>query len=238
MSFALDLAARFVLLPVLAVQALSVRKHARKLPEPEGARHGRSGAGPLIRVLIVGDSSAAGVGVAHQRDALSGQIEATLGTDHDVAWRLVAKSGDTTGQTIRRLEAEEGDTFDVAVVALGVNDVTHGVPLWRFLTNQRWLAALLRKRFGVRLLVLSSLLLMREFTLLPQPLRWVLARQADRFNTALRAQSDRRVDIEMIATTFEGDGVAMAEDGFHPNGRIYQLWAQEIARAIRARHLV
>ena len=30
----------------------------------------------------------------------------------------------------------------------------------------------------------------------------------------------------------------MAKDRFYPNGRIYQLWAREIARTIRARHLV
>ncbi len=68
----LDMVVRTVLLPVLLGQAVYLRKNVVKLPEPEGARIGVLGEGPLLRLLILGDSSAAGVGVETQADALLG----------------------------------------------------------------------------------------------------------------------------------------------------------------------
>ncbi|MGC8159861.1 hypothetical protein ACP3WZ_25375, partial [Salmonella enterica] len=48
-----------------------------------------------LRVLVVGDSSAAGVGVEHQEHALAQPLARQLAerTGHPVAWQLVAQSG-------------------------------------------------------------------------------------------------------------------------------------------------
>ena len=54
------------LAPLLLVQGRWVRRRTPLLPEPPGPRAGVIGQGPVLRLLIVGDSSAAGVGVAHQ----------------------------------------------------------------------------------------------------------------------------------------------------------------------------
>ena len=59
----MSLAAKIMLSPVLVAQAVVTRARLPRLPEPEGQRHGVIGRGPLLRVLITGDSSAAGVGV-------------------------------------------------------------------------------------------------------------------------------------------------------------------------------
>ena len=47
---------------------------ALRLPEAEGPRAGSAGEGPALRLLILGDSSAAGVGTTHQEEALLGQM--------------------------------------------------------------------------------------------------------------------------------------------------------------------
>ena len=46
--------------PVLLMQGLAVRRRVPKLPEPPGAREGTTGDGPPLRIVIVGDSAAAG----------------------------------------------------------------------------------------------------------------------------------------------------------------------------------
>ena len=66
------------ILSPLLIQALLLRKHALRLPEATGARQGSSGEGAPLRVLIIGDSSAAGVGVSTQHDALAGQLAIAL----------------------------------------------------------------------------------------------------------------------------------------------------------------
>ncbi|ETX12905.1 hypothetical protein OCH239_15315 [Roseivivax halodurans JCM 10272] len=63
-----------LLAPILAVQGRIVRRGAVRLREPDGPRAGRTGAGPSLRLLIAGDSSAAGVGADTQAEALSGRL--------------------------------------------------------------------------------------------------------------------------------------------------------------------
>ncbi|WP_417701307.1 hypothetical protein [Pseudophaeobacter sp.] len=62
----LDHAVRILLFPVLVAQGAFVRRSALHLADPSGRRDGVSGQGPDLRLLIIGDSSAVGVGTSHQ----------------------------------------------------------------------------------------------------------------------------------------------------------------------------
>jgi len=121
----LDILLRPILLPVLIWQGIGVRRRALTLPEAAGPRAGQSGSGPALRLLIVGDSSAAGVGAKEQSEALSGQMVESLQSEFDVTWRLIAKTGatcQTTKEMLMQDRAQQSDQFDVAFIALGVND--------------------------------------------------------------------------------------------------------------------
>ena len=120
------------LAPLLAAQGFYVRRTVPVLPEPPGSRHGTRGSGPLIRLLILGDSAAAGVGAVSQTEALSGQLVAALAADRQVTWRLIARSGYTTRGLLSHLQQHPlAGEWDVAVISLGVNDGTrrHASPL-------------------------------------------------------------------------------------------------------------
>ena len=54
------------LAPLLWAQGVHTRRKTVVLPEPPGPRSGRTGSGSMLRLLIAGDSAAAGVGVDHQ----------------------------------------------------------------------------------------------------------------------------------------------------------------------------
>ncbi|HSN31662.1 MAG TPA: SGNH/GDSL hydrolase family protein, partial [Ideonella sp.] len=59
-------ALKLALAPLLVAQALGTRRRALRLPEAAGPREGLVGAqgdAPAFRLLLAGDSSAAGVGV-------------------------------------------------------------------------------------------------------------------------------------------------------------------------------
>ncbi len=167
--------ATIVLAPVLALQGRHVRRAAAPLPEPPGPRTGREGTGPELRLLVLGDSAAAGVGAPSQDEALSGRLVGELAPSFRVSWTLVARTGATTAGTARhharRPDGELG-AFDVAVLSLGGNDVTGRRPLARWIEDVDALAGLLRSRFAVRQLLLSGLPPMHAFPALPQPLRW------------------------------------------------------------------
>jgi lysophospholipase L1-like esterase len=225
---------RLALAPVCLAQGLLVRRRAARLPEAAGPRAGSVGTGPLLRLLLVGDSSAAGVGVAHQDEALAGRLGAELAARFTVQWQLHAYIGATTASMLGTLRDVDAAPFDAAVVALGVNDVARQVPLKRWLSRQQALADLLRVRFGVRRAYLSGVPPMGRFPLLPQPLRAVLGARAARFDAALaeavRGQHRlRHLPIPAAAL----DPALMAEDGFHPGPPVYRLWAEHLAGAIR-----
>lgn len=222
------------LAPVLAPQALYVMARALRLPEAAGPRAGQTGQGPDLRLLILGDSSAAGVGVADQRDALSGQLVARLAGHHRVDWRLIAQTGATTATMLERLGNAPPERFDLAVVALGVNDATRLRPLPRWLAEQARLRALLKQRFGVARILVSALPPLGAFPLLPQPLRGVLGRHAARMDTAMQAALARRAEWRHIPFDADLRPEMMASDGFHPGPRIYAMWAERVAAAILA----
>lgn len=228
----IDMPARVALFPLLVAQALHVRRRALKLPEAAGPRAGTSGTGADLRLLILGDSSAAGVGAEHQDQALAGQLVQRLSQTHRVTWRLEATTGHTTKDALDRLSQLGGDQFDVAVVALGVNDVTRAVPLRLWLDRQNQLISRLRDAFGVRHICLSGLPPMGDFPLLPHPLRWVLGRQACRFDHHLRAQVGRHPAVTVTPMEFEMDVDHMAKDGFHPGPQVYAAWAEKLIAQI------
>jgi lysophospholipase L1-like esterase len=211
-----------------------VRRTVPELPEPGGPRTGVVGSGPLLRLLVVGDSAAAGVGAPTQDEALSGQLAVALAPTFRLHWKLLAVTGATTADMLDRLRREAAASYDVVVTSLGVNDVTgrHSLATWR--RQQEQLVELLAARFGARRILLSGLPPMHRFPALPQPLRWYVGSRARDFNRVLAEVAASRPGCEFLALGHEMmDISAMASDGFHPGPPIYALWAREAAKRIQ-----
>ena len=242
--------AKLLLAPVLILQGRRVRRVALRLPEAEGARQGcvesPAAAGAptarapadrprTLRLLIAGDSSAAGVGAERQSDALAGRLpEALLARAAELAidrveWRLEAHSGADAADVLARLERAAPLAVDLAVVAVGVNDVTGHTPPGRWLHTLERIAATLRSRHGARCVLVSGLPPMHIFPLLPQPLRWYLGEHARRFDAALRRWADSAGGVRYAPLPALSDPSMVATDGFHPSPAAYRLWAQALA---------
>ena len=233
-AFALDLTARITLFPVILGQALYAAKTSPKLPEPEGPRRGVTGKGQPLRLLILGDSSAAGVGVEQQADALLGQTLGALHDDFEVHFQLVAKTGATTADTLQRLAAQPEQRFDAVIIGLGVNDVTSGMRRTKWIAQTEALIEGLTTRFHARHICLTGLPPVSRFPLLPQPLRWVVGRQAARFDRASRRIAARHAHVDRITFDLPLEPRMMARDGYHPGPLIYTRWAQLCAARIKA----
>lgn len=228
----LDTSLRLALSPVLLMQAAAVRARALQLPEASGPREGTIGTGPALSVLILGDSSAAGVGVTHQDQALAGQLSQQLSRDFTLNWRLIAKTGATTASTLRHLEGLTSFPVDIVITALGVNDVTHAVPFKVWQRRQRALHVRIDQLFAPRLVYMSGVPPLGLFPILPQPLRWTLGRQAARFDQALATSLAAEKHWHHMPFNVPLDPAQMAIDGFHPGQEIYALWAKEVASRI------
>lgn len=228
------LAATLALGPILLLQGRHVRRVTPVLPEPAGPREGVAGSGPELRLLILGDSAAAGVGAETQDQALSGQLVAALAPHRFVHWKLVARTGAGTAQTLRHMQRRPRERFDVVLTSLGVNDVTGNVRQREWLAAQAELIALLRGEYGAARVLLSALPPMHLFPALPQPLRWYLGAQAKRFNTALAQLAARSEACIHIRPELGQRVELMAADGFHPGPAVYRAWARHVAEVILA----
>ena len=221
-----------LLSPILLAQALWVVCRASVLPEASGPRSGTSGTGAELRLLILGDSSGAGVGVESQDEALAGQLVSQLSGRFRVHWQVVAQSGATTASALKMLDDLSGQSFDCVVVALGVNDTKNAVPARTWRNNYHRLIQRLINQHGAQIICASGLPPMGRMPILPRPLRDVLGARAARFDAILGQVLSDYPECRHIPMDFDMDVSAAARDGFHPGPAIYTEWARRIATQI------
>ena len=217
-----------VLWPVLWAQARHVRRVALLMPEPPGQRAGTAGRGPLLRLLVAGDSGAAAVGVTSQADGLCGQLVCALSLHHTVRWCVHAGNGLDSLGLLKLVQEIPCERFDVVVLSIGANDATalHTPGRWTELQNR--IADLIAERFQPALLMHSAVPPMHACQALPQPLRWFMGVWAHQMNQALashlRPMGPRTLHWhpELMITT------GMAADKIHPNAAGYAAWAHEL----------
>lgn len=248
----MGLGLKITLGPLLLWQGRAVRARALKLPEAAGPREGREGQGaPALRLLVVGDSSAAGVGVEHQRQAFAMPLARALADrlGGAVDWQLLATTGHTAADALERFAdpATAVRPADVLVTVVGVNDVVAQVSPARWLRTLEQLHRTGIERAGIRLTVHSGVPPMHRFTLLPQPLRAVLGLDARALDGALSrvlrfepAGGPQRLHwpLPVMGPDLDDEGLRaqgwIAADGFHPGPKAYQAWAEGMAATIAA----
>ena len=223
-----------LLWPVLWLQARYVRRITPRMPEPPGHRVGTAGRGSLVRLLVAGDSGAAGVGASTQDQALCGHLVRRLSRHHTIQWCVLAVNGLDSPGLLKLLQDAPSARFDVVVLSMGANDATSlcTPQLWAHWQNR--LADLIDDRFDPDLLVHSAVPPMHACKALPQPLRWFMGRWAGQMNATLAVQLVdqhwRTLYWHPGTTTISG----MALDGLHPNSEGYSVWADGPSQHILA----
>ena len=233
----IHLAAKLALAPLLYRQANRLRRTVVGLPEPQGPRRGVEGAGArTLRLLVTGDSSAAGVGARSQDEALARPLARAL-TDRlggAVSWQLVARRGLTSAATLDLLRAEPGEAADVAVVVVGVNDITHEVPQALALRQRLHIVHWLQAHRGVRHVVFPALPDMDKFPAVPQPLAWYAGLHARRNNRAQARWAALHAGVSHVPMEGVTDARLFSEDGFHPAAPLYERVVQRLSEHIAA----
>ena len=227
---------KYALGPVLLAQGLRMRRVALRLPEAAGPREGRVGEprGQPLRLLFLGDSSAGGVGVAQQNQALAlptaQSVAERLGVH--VHWRLIAQSGVNTAEALQLLRRAPAEPADVLITALGVNDVTSQQSPHAFLFHYQCLVDEAVARTGVKAFVISGLPPMGILPGAPQPLRWYLGRYATRLDERLRHWCAGQENSVHLPMDWSAQPAQMAADGYHPGPSQYARWSALIAARV------
>ena len=224
----------YTLGPILLAQGKWLRRTAIRLPEAAGPRDGTVGSEselPPVRLLFVGDSSAAGVGVPHQHQALAPQAASLLSSrlGRSVQWQLVARSGVNTSEVLSLVARHELRPADLLITSLGTNDVTSQRKPGQFLADYRALMAHLSERVGAKLAVITGLPPLHVLPAAPHPLRWYLGRYARRLDADLRAWIATKAQFAYVSLQWAAVPHEMAVDRYHPGPTQYVRWSQLVA---------
>jgi lysophospholipase L1-like esterase len=219
-------------LPLVALQGLRVRRRALRFPPAAGVDHGSIGDGPVLRLLAFGDSIIAGVGAPTLDVALIGRYAASLAHDAGrcVQWRACGRSGAHAGELRAQMQASAAPVCDVALISIGVNDVTGLRRRARFAADLRAAIALLQQANPEVALVLAGLPPLHAFPLLPQPLRALFGLRARSLDAVLREIAVAHGALHLPMERPPGPG-RFADDGFHPNPLGYAEWGAALAEA-------
>jgi lysophospholipase L1-like esterase len=221
-----------LLLPVLLPMALHTRRRALRLAPAAGPQQGLAGAefdGPALRVLLLGESTVAGVGVACQSQALVGQLAQALAAQQrrPVAWQACGENGITASQACARLLPQALATPpDIVLLVFGVNDTTHlsSLRTWRQALRQMT-QALQAQGTQVAFTAVPPL---QHFSALPWLLRQVLGLRAAILDAQLRRLAGQfGAAYCPVELPFAADYLAV--DGYHPSQLGYHVWAAGLA---------
>jgi lysophospholipase L1-like esterase len=228
---------RLILAPVLLAQGRKTQRTALRLPEASVERVGRvQGEGDLreLRLLFVGDSTMAGVGVRQQTEALASRTASNVAKqlNRPVFWQLIARSGVNTSQAQTLLELTNINPADVLITALGTNDVICQTPPRRFIEDYKRLLDTLLVRVGAGFTVVNGLPPLQITPALPQPLRWYFGRYACLLDNRLQQWVGLKRDMAYVSLQWASDRTMLAEDDFHPGPALYAAWSDRIATQI------
>ncbi|WP_157980378.1 SGNH/GDSL hydrolase family protein [Pseudidiomarina taiwanensis] len=225
-----------LLAPWLIVQGKRVRANTVRLPEAKGPRHGAQGHGELLRVLVLGDSAAAGVGCECQTEAVSGQLAQALAQTYHVQWQLIAQSSLTCAgvlDLLKRSVVALNDPIDAVLVSVGVNDVTRRTTVSQWRDDLNALSRYLTETFQARQIIYTSLPPMHVFPALPQPLRWYLGQQARQLDKHLQHHCQTMTNAVYLDLNMPFEPQFIATDGYHPSAAAATIWGQAAAALVQ-----
>ena len=233
--------------PILICLGKRLRAKIPRLPEAEGPNNGLEGkvTGKPIKILILGESTMAGVGVKTQEDGIAKEIARLLSMHYqgNIAWEVIAKSGYNAKQVHDELLPQMGSLpYDLIIIGLGVNDtVERNSPLgWkrdfsRILTRIRMIQACP--------IVLANRGPVEYFPAFPWLFRLILGSLIRWHWEVIQALPKQFPDFHIMNEVIElktwqekigypATPTEFFSDGVHPSKLTYKLWAAEIANFV------
>ena len=239
-----------LLLPVLYVAGRRVLKNMPKLPEPtDTVGFVDVDAEREFQLLILGESTMAGVGVASHAEGFAGSVAQLLATqtNKNIHWQVHAKSGYTAKQIAKKIVPTiTMSSADLIMIGLGANDTFTLNPPWCWQRHIRTLIQQLRQAYPHAPIIFLHMPPIRTFPALPPLLRFFMGNQAALLSNALAQTIAHYPNIYFPEESFSlhrwqqqanGSYEQLFSDGVHPSELAYGLWAKEIAKYMSSQNI-
>jgi lysophospholipase L1-like esterase len=230
-------------LPLLAWQGSRLKKRIPSIGEAAGPRTGiYEGAKPPLRLLALGESTFAGVGVDQQQDAITSIIGKTLQeqSGRTVEWNVIARSGYNAKQVLERLVPKiPAQDYDFIVIGLGGNDTFELNRPLRWKQQMTELVEQLNNEFPNSKIVIANLPPVGDFPAFPKSFQLLLGGLV-RLHASVISDLphcianthyiNRLFTLDAWNDRIEGDvsSADLFSDGVHPSALTYRLWGEDI----------
>ena len=242
LKYTLGAIASVPLLPFMYIDGKRIRSRVPKLPEaqqPQGLVN--NGVTKCIDVLILGESTVAGVGVETHEEGFAGTFAKELG-DHlnsNVKWRVYAKSGYTAKQVHLQLVPKITETHaDLIVIGLGGNDA------FTLNTPKKWkndivhLIDALRKKFPTTPIAFTNMPPIKEFPAFTSLIKLTIGNLVEILGKELKGIVSSQENVfyydDIITLDHWKKHLQLSNpisdffsDGVHPSKLTYQVWAKD-----------
>jgi lysophospholipase L1-like esterase len=224
--------------PFLYLQSKYVRRKIGRLPGAAGATRGKSGTDDVnqtaVKLLVIGESTAAGVGARTHETAPAGQFARFLSRkiDKTVEWHVIGKSGITVAETIKELVPLIPDEkFDYILIVLCGNEVLKLRSPRQFRRDMLRLLKILQTKAPDATFFITNAPAVRLSPVLPHPIKFILGHLS-----ALHDKNIRQFTAPMRNILYFPQPDEVVEDffadGIHPSEKGYALWSERMIETL------
>ena len=228
--------------PLLIFQGRKVRASIPKLSEAGGPNQGVVGnAGRPIRLLILGESTMAGVGVKSHEQGFTGYLASYLQkiSERQVNWQVFAQSGYTAQATQRNLvPLLPSEPLSLIVIGMGGNDTFQLNSPLRWRSDMILLIKAIRERQPDASILIINLPPVGQFPAFPASLQLMLGSLVRLHGKVIRDIPSLFKKVYYMSRPISlnkwgrkapagADVKAFFSDGVHPSELTYKLWAEE-----------
>lgn len=226
--------------PFLYLQGQITRWKVGVLPDAAGETSGkyRTGADP-VKLFVIGESTAAGLGARTHEFALAGQFATALGKQMNspVEWRVVGKNGVTARRTIDELLPEMPfESFDYILVGLGGNDVMKLSSPVKWRRDMTELLNTLRDRQPKAVIFVSNCPMIILSPIMPQPVKSILWQLSRMHDANIREFTERMDRVLYYPQPVDVEVEGFFADGIHPSEKGYADWSAAMMRYFAEHH--
>ena len=216
--------------PFVWMQASLFYFKMKKLDDPKGERIVHIGSSEqIIRILVVGDSSALGVGCDEISQSSVGVIAERLSEQFTVQYQVCAFTGFATKQIFEKVKEIPKQSFDFIVISLGTNDILQRTKLPDWVKQVTELMTYLQVSFCPQKIFINAVPPFEKLSHLPNSFRTYLSNKSQQMNHYLSQLDIESTACQFVDMDFDFHADYISSDGFHPSALLYQLQGARLA---------
>lgn len=202
-----------------------------------------NGEGPAFQLLVLGESTVAGLGAKDHHGAITGSIAGALSEKvGKVQWYAFGRNGYTLRHIAERILPQTEDIQpDLIVLAIGANDSFTFTSPWVFRRHADLLFSGIQKLHPGAELLVAHMPPIRHFTAFDPVMQFILGNQLDLLSWILKEKVeayhyrmiDEKLDLKRWARNNGAASADLLSDGVHPSEKGYELWGRRIVEFIK-----